>query len=137
MSTYLSPPNLEKWLKVGELSFERRMYSQAAYCFGRALKIANCDPNIMLRRAEAFELAGQSKKAIITYRRLMNIASSPEHAKKYAKLRFRRGEYALCREILEAQPGFLSNSNLINMACETYLKEHQYQKAADLLEAHL
>jgi len=54
MSTYLSPPNLEKWLKVGELSFERRMYSQSAYCFGRALKIANCDPKILLRRAEAF-----------------------------------------------------------------------------------
>jgi Tfp pilus assembly protein PilF len=62
---------------VGELSFERRMYSQAAYCFGRALKIANCDPNIMIRRAEAFEHAGQSKKAIITYRRLLSIASSP------------------------------------------------------------
>jgi len=73
------------------------MYSQAAYCFGRALKIANCDPKIMLRRAEAFELADQPKKAIITYKRLLNTASSPEYAKKYAKLRFRRGEYSLCR----------------------------------------
>ncbi len=54
MSTYLSPPNLDKWLKVGDLSFERKMYSQAAYCFGRALKIASCDPKIMIRRAEAF-----------------------------------------------------------------------------------
>jgi general transcription factor 3C polypeptide 3 (transcription factor C subunit 4) len=51
MSTYLSPPNLEKWLKVGDLSFERKMYSQAAYCFGRALKIASGDPKIMVRRA--------------------------------------------------------------------------------------
>lgn len=54
MSTYLSPPNLEKWLKVGDLSFERKMFNQAAYCFGRALKIASCDPKIMVRRAEAF-----------------------------------------------------------------------------------
>jgi len=58
MSTYLSQPKIDKWLKVGELSFERKMFSQAAYCFGRALKMAPCDPKIMVRRAESFELAG-------------------------------------------------------------------------------
>lgn len=97
MSTYLSPPNLEKWLKVGDLSFERKMYNQAAYCFGRALKIASCDPKIMIKRAEAFELDGQSKKAIATYKRLLGISTAPEYVKKYAKLRFRRGEYSQCR----------------------------------------
>ena len=73
------------------------MYSQAAYCFGRALKIASCDPKIMIRRAQAFELGGQPKKAIATYKRLLGISTSPEYLKKYAKLRFRRGEYSLCR----------------------------------------
>jgi hypothetical protein len=41
MSAYLSPPNFEKWKKVGTLSFDLKMYDQAAYCFGRALKIEN------------------------------------------------------------------------------------------------
>jgi predicted TPR repeat methyltransferase len=73
------------------------MYSQAAYCFGRALKIASYDPKIMVRRAEAFELAGQSKKAIATYKRLLEISQAPDYIKKYAKLRYRRGEYSSCR----------------------------------------
>ena len=69
------------------------MYSQAAYCFGRALKIASCDPKIIVRRAEAFELAGQLKKAIATYKRLLSISQSPDYIKKYAKLRFKKGDY--------------------------------------------
>lgn len=97
MSTYLSPPNLEKWLKVGDLSFEQKMYTQAAYCYGRALKIASCDPKIMVKRAEAFELGGQSKKAIATYKRLLGISQAPEYVKNYAKLRYRRGEFSSCR----------------------------------------
>lgn len=67
------------------------MYNQAAYCYGRALKIASCDPKIMIRRAEAFELAGQSKKAVATYKRLLTISQSPEYVKKYAKIRYKRG----------------------------------------------
>ena len=73
------------------------MFNQAAYCFGRALKIAPCDPKIMIRRAEAFELAGQFKKAITTYKRLLTISNSPEYTKKYAKLRYKKGEYSHCR----------------------------------------
>lgn len=113
------------------------MFSQAAYCFGRALKIANCDPRIMIRRAEAFELAGHPKKAIATYKRLMDTAASPDYAKKYARLRFRRGEYSQCREILQQQANFLEDPHLVYMASETYLKEKDYQNAADLIEKHL
>ena len=91
ISTYLSQPNLQKWLKVGDLSFERKMYSQAAYCFGRALKLASCDPKIMVRRAQAFELGGESKKAITTFKRLLTISQAPQYIKKYAKIRYKRG----------------------------------------------
>ena len=136
MSTYLSPPSLEKWLKVGELSYERKMYNQAAYCFGRALKLST-DPAIMSRRAAAFEKAGEFRKAIATYRRLLRAANSPEWAKQYAKLRYRRGEYSLCRDILTGQKDFILDSSLVNLTCQTYLKEKVYDKAAELLEEHL
>ena len=45
---YYSHPDIEKWLKVGDMSFELKIYPQAAYCYGRALKIngSNLDTNL-------------------------------------------------------------------------------------------
>ena len=76
MSTYLSPPSLEKWTKVADISFDLQMYNQAAYCFGRALKIEHYNLPLMIKRAEAFELSSQFKKAILTYKKILNITSS-------------------------------------------------------------
>lgn len=77
------------------------MYQQAAYCYGRALKIENYNIELMERRAEAFELSGQSKKAIITYKKMLKIIKSEKVIKKFARLRFRRGEYAESRAVLQ------------------------------------
>jgi hypothetical protein len=36
---YYSQPSVEKWLKVADMSYDLDMYQQAAYCYGRALKM--------------------------------------------------------------------------------------------------
>ena len=91
MSAYLSPPNFEKWKKVGDMSFDLRMYDQAAYCYGRALKIENYNIELMTKRAECYECSHQNKKAISTYKKILLTTFSLPVLKKYAKLRFNRG----------------------------------------------
>lgn len=79
------------------MSFDLQMYNQSAYCFGRALKIENYNIELMSRRAEAFELSHQTKKAISTYKKILSITFSLPILKQYAKLRFKRGEYKTAR----------------------------------------
>ena len=100
ISTYLSAPNLEKWVKVGDMSMGLKMFSQAAYCYGRALKIENYNVQLSLKRADAFELSNQDRKAITMYKRILKVTKSLAAIKKYAKIRFRRGEYERARDIL-------------------------------------
>lgn len=91
ISTYLAPPNFEKWVKVADMSMELKMFSQAAYCYGRALKIDNYNIDLSIKRAEAFELCGQDRKAITMYKRILKLTKSLPTIKRYAKLRFKRG----------------------------------------------
>jgi hypothetical protein len=51
----------------------------------------------MTKRAEAFEMSHQTKKAISTYKKILSITNSLPVVKKYAKLKFRRGEYSSSR----------------------------------------
>lgn len=95
---YYSPPSLEKWLKVADMSYDLELFMQAAYCYGRVLKMNKSNIEISLRRAECLEKCFEIKKAVNIYKKLLEkVSNSAEISKRYAKLRFRREEYAKAR----------------------------------------
>ena len=77
------------------------MYQQAAYCYGRALKISNSGIDVSLRRAECLELCNETKKAEGIYKRnIERVSNSTEVYKKYAKLLFNKKDYQKARQKL-------------------------------------
>ncbi len=71
----------------------------------------------MSRRAEAFDLSHQSKKAISTYKKILSIAFSLPILKKYAKLRFKRDEFKTARDILMEYKDHQNDAQTAYMIC--------------------
>ncbi len=87
----------------------------------------------MTRRAEAFEHSHQTKKAILTYKKILSITFSLPILKQYAKLRFKRGEYKTARDILMEFRDHQKDAHIAYMICETYLKEDKFEELLQYL----
>lgn len=120
------------------MSFELKIYHQAAYCYGRALKINGSNLETNLKRCESLELCHETKKAIAIYKKILEkISNSVEVYKRYARLQFRKGEFAKSREILLNYEGYKADMNIKFMVCETFLKEKLYEQLFDFLRQNI
>ena len=70
-NAYYSPPDLDKWLKVAELSTQLRKFPEAAYAYGRAIKINGSNLETNLKRCSCLEKCQEYKKAINIYKRIL------------------------------------------------------------------
>ena len=135
---YYAQPDIEKWLKVADMSFELKIYHQAAYCYGRALKINSSNLETNLKRCESLELCHETKKAINIYKKILErISNSVEVYKRYARLQFRKGEFAKSREILLSYGEYRADMNIKFMVCETFLKERLYEPLFEFIRQNI
>ena len=58
------------------MSFELKIYPQAAYCYGRALKINGSNLETNLKRCECLELCRETKKAVSIYKKIIEKIST-------------------------------------------------------------
>lgn len=80
------------------MAYELELHQQAAYCYGRVLKINSSRIDISLKRAECLELCNEDKKAGGIYKRIIEkVSNSVEVYKKYAKLLFSKRAYSKAR----------------------------------------
>lgn len=58
------------------MSYDLELYMQAAYCYGRALKMNKSNLEISLKRAECLEMCYEIKKAVSIYKRIIEKISN-------------------------------------------------------------
>nr|XP_057908168.1 general transcription factor 3C polypeptide 3 [Doryrhamphus excisus] len=142
ITAHLNPSDCEEWIRLAEVSLEQDNVQQALVCYNKAVKYAPTNVRYLWDRCSLLMRLGEHKQCMDGYRRILSLLpmEEGEHfmqlSKDMAKSYYESGDLpsalGVVEEALARHPNLVSD-DIINMAAELYITNHQYDKALEVL----
>ncbi|XP_061641581.1 general transcription factor 3C polypeptide 3 isoform X2 [Phyllopteryx taeniolatus] len=142
IAAHLNPSDCEEWIRLAEISLEQDNVRQALVCYNKAVKYAPTNVRYLWDRCSLLMRLGEHKQCMDGYRRILSLLpmDEAEHfmqlSKDMAKSYYESGDLpsalGVIEEALARHPNLVSD-DIINMAAELYITNHQYEKALQVL----
>ncbi|TRZ00176.1 hypothetical protein DNTS_032255 [Danionella cerebrum] len=142
IAAHLNPSDCEEWVKLADLSLEQDNIKQAIICYTKAIKYDNGNVQYIWERSNLYEQVGEHKQAMDGYRRILSLLPptdgaqfmllSRDMAKSYYESNELASAIGVMEEALERHPELVSHE-IVNMAAELFIANHQHDKALEAL----
>ncbi|XP_051915141.1 general transcription factor 3C polypeptide 3 [Hippocampus zosterae] len=142
IAAHLNPSDCEEWIRLAEVSLEQDNVRQALVCYNKAVKYAPTNVRYLWDRCSLLMRLGEHRQCMDGYRRILSLLpmEEAEHfmqlSKDMAKSYYESGDLPSALGVIEAalarHPNLVSD-DIINMAAELYITDHQYDKALQVL----
>uniref|UniRef100_A0A667WB02 General transcription factor IIIC, polypeptide 3 n=1 Tax=Myripristis murdjan TaxID=586833 RepID=A0A667WB02_9TELE len=138
IAAHLNPSDCEEWIKLAEMSLEQDNVRQAIVCYSKALKYDPTNVRYLWERSSLHMRQGDHKQCMDGYRRILSLLPledgehfmqlSKDMAKSYYESNDLPAALGVMEEALKRHPGLVTD-DVINMAAELYIANHQHRKA--------
>ncbi|XP_061760706.1 general transcription factor 3C polypeptide 3 isoform X2 [Nerophis ophidion] len=142
ITAHLNPSDCEEWIRLAEISLEQDNVRQALVCYNKAVKYAPTNVRYLWDRCSLLMRLGEHKQCMDGYRRILSLLPLEEGenfmqlSKDMAKSYYESGDLpsalGVMEEALARHPKLVSD-DMINMAAELYITNHQYDRALQIL----
>ncbi|XP_061910051.1 general transcription factor 3C polypeptide 3 [Entelurus aequoreus] len=142
ITAHLNPSDCEEWIRLAEISLEQDNVRQALVCYNKAVKYAPTNVRYLWDRCSLLMRLGEHKQCMDGYRRILSLLPLEEGenfmqlSKDMAKSYYESGDLpsalGVMEEALARHPNLVSD-DMVNMAAELYITNHQYDKALQIL----
>uniref|UniRef100_A0A667WMA2 General transcription factor IIIC, polypeptide 3 n=1 Tax=Myripristis murdjan TaxID=586833 RepID=A0A667WMA2_9TELE len=142
IAAHLNPSDCEEWIKLAEMSLEQDNVRQAIVCYSKALKYDPTNVRYLWERSSLHMRQGDHKQCMDGYRRILSLLPledgehfmqlSKDMAKSYYESNDLPAALGVMEEALKRHPGLVTD-DVINMAAELYIANHQHRKALQVL----
>ncbi|KAM4602084.1 general transcription factor 3C polypeptide 3 [Polymixia lowei] len=142
IAAHLNPSDCEEWVKLAEMSLEQGNMRQAVICYSKAIKYDPTNVRYLWERSSLYMQLGEHKQCMDGYRRILSLLPledgeqfmqlSKDMAKSYYESNDLPSALGVMEEALERHPNLVSDE-LVNMAAELYIANHQHSKALKVL----
>ncbi|XP_077409657.1 general transcription factor 3C polypeptide 3 isoform X1 [Vanacampus margaritifer] len=142
IAAHLNPGDCEEWIRLAEISLEQDNVREALVCYNKAVKYAPTNVRYLWDRCSLLMRLGEHKQCMDGYRRILSLLPeeeaehfmqlSKDMAKSYYESDDLPSALGVIEEALARHPSLVSD-DIINMAAELYITNHQYDKALQVL----
>lgn len=142
IAAHLNPSDSEEWVKLADMSLEQGNVKQAIICYSKAIKYDPTNVHYLWERSSLYMQLGEHKQCMDGYRRILTLLPpadglhfmqlSRDMAKSYYESSDLTSAIGVIEEALTRHPE-LVNDELINMAAELFIANHQHGKALQVL----
>ncbi|KAM8871437.1 general transcription factor 3C polypeptide 3 [Synchiropus picturatus] len=142
IAAHLNPSDCEEWIRLAELSLEQGNIRQAVVCYTKAIKHDPTNVRYLWERCSLHMRLGEHKQCMDGYRRILSLLPmeegehfmqlSKDMAKSYYECNDLAAALNVISDALARHPDLVSD-DIINMASELYIANHQYSKALQVL----
>ncbi|XP_049609404.1 general transcription factor 3C polypeptide 3 [Syngnathus scovelli] len=142
IAAHLNPTDCEEWIRLAEVSLEQENVRQALVCYNKAVKYAPTNIRYLWERCSLLMRLGEHKQCMDGYRRILSLLPmdegehfmqlSKDMAKSYYESSDLPSALGVIEQALARHPDLVSD-DIINMAAELYITNHQYEKALEVL----
>uniref|UniRef100_A0A672YUC1 General transcription factor IIIC, polypeptide 3 n=1 Tax=Sphaeramia orbicularis TaxID=375764 RepID=A0A672YUC1_9TELE len=145
IAAHLNPSDCDEWIRLAEMSLEQDNIRQAIVCYTKAIKYDPTNVRYLWERCSLHMRLGEHKQCMDGYRRILSLLPmeegehfmqlSKDMAKSYYESNDMPAALGVIEEALARHPNLVSD-DVINMAAELYISNHQYDKAMQVLLKH-
>uniref|UniRef100_A0A672YUV2 General transcription factor IIIC, polypeptide 3 n=1 Tax=Sphaeramia orbicularis TaxID=375764 RepID=A0A672YUV2_9TELE len=138
IAAHLNPSDCDEWIRLAEMSLEQDNIRQAIVCYTKAIKYDPTNVRYLWERCSLHMRLGEHKQCMDGYRRILSLLPmeegehfmqlSKDMAKSYYESNDMPAALGVIEEALARHPNLVSD-DVINMAAELYISNHQYDKA--------
>ncbi|XP_046887097.1 general transcription factor 3C polypeptide 3 isoform X2 [Hypomesus transpacificus] len=142
IAAHLNPSDSEEWVKLADMSLEQGNVKQAIICYSKAIKHDPTNVRYLWERSSLYMQLGEHRQCMDGYRRILSLLPpadglhfmqlSRDMAKSYYESSDLTSAIGVIEDSLGRHPE-LVNDEIINMAAELYIANHQYGKALQVL----
>ncbi|KAM6945794.1 general transcription factor 3C polypeptide 3 [Aplochiton taeniatus] len=142
IAAHLNPSDCEEWAKLAEMSLEQGNVRQAIVCYGKAIKHDSTNVRYLWERSSLYMQLGEHKQCMDGYRRILSLLPSEDGhhfmqlsrdmAKSYYESNDLPSALGVIEEALSRHSDLLTDE-VINMAAELYIANHQHGKALQVV----
>ncbi|XP_030010616.1 general transcription factor 3C polypeptide 3 [Sphaeramia orbicularis] len=142
IAAHLNPSDCDEWIRLAEMSLEQDNIRQAIVCYTKAIKYDPTNVRYLWERCSLHMRLGEHKQCMDGYRRILSLLPmeegehfmqlSKDMAKSYYESNDMPAALGVIEEALARHPNLVSD-DVINMAAELYISNHQYDKAMQTL----
>ncbi|KAM9836216.1 general transcription factor 3C polypeptide 3 [Aulostomus maculatus] len=142
IAAHLNPSDCEEWIKLAEMSLEQDNIRQAVVCYSKAIKYDPTNVRYLWERSSLHMRLGEHKQCMDGYRKILSLLPmedgehfmqlSKDMAKSYYESNDLPSALGVIEDALVRHPSLVSD-DIINMAAELHIANHQYNKALQVL----
>ncbi|XP_056157326.1 general transcription factor 3C polypeptide 3 [Lampris incognitus] len=142
IAAHLNPSDCDEWVKLAEISLERGNVRQAVVCYSKAIKYDPTNVSYLWERSSLYMQLGEHKQCMDGYRKILSLLPleegqhfmqlSKDMAKSYYESNDLTSALGVLEDALSRHPDLVSDE-LVNMAAELYIANHQHNKALQVL----
>lgn len=142
IAAHLNPSDCDEWVRLAEMSLEQDNIRQAIVCYSKAIKYDSTNVRYLWERCNLHMRLGEHKQCMDGYRKILSLLPmeegehfmqlSKDMAKSYYESNDLPAALGVIEEALNRHPDLVSD-DVINMAAELYISNHQYNKAIQVL----
>ncbi|KAF7669991.1 hypothetical protein LDENG_00090390 [Lucifuga dentata] len=142
IAAHLNPSDCDEWIRLAEMSLEQDNIRQAIFCYSKAIKYDPTNVGYLWERCSLHVRLGEHKQCMDGYRKILSLLPledgehfmqlSKDMAKSYYESNDLAAALGVMEEALARHPSLVSD-DIINMAAELYIANHQYSKALEAL----
>lgn len=142
IAAHLNPSDCDEWIRLAEMSLEQDNIRQAIFCYSKAIKYDSTNVRYLWERCNLHMRLGEHKQCMDGYRKILSLLPmeegehfmqlSKDMAKSYYESNDLPAALGVIEEALARHPDLVSD-DVINMAAELYIANHQYNKAIEVL----
>ncbi|XP_072298115.1 general transcription factor 3C polypeptide 3-like [Eucyclogobius newberryi] len=143
IAAHLNPSDCDEWIRLAEMSLEQDNIRQAIFCYSKAIKYDPTNVRYLWERCNLHMSLGEHRPCMDGYRKILSLLPmeegehfmqlSKDMAKSYYESNDLSAALGVIEEALSRHPDLVSD-DIVNMAGELYIANHQFNKAVQLLE---
>ncbi|KAK7893277.1 hypothetical protein WMY93_022429 [Mugilogobius chulae] len=143
IAAHLNPSDCDEWIRLAEMSLEQDNIRQAIFCYSKAIKYDPTNVRYLWERCNLHMRLGEHRPCMDGYRKILSLLPieegehfmqlSKDMAKSYYESNDLPAALGVIEEALTRHPDLVSD-DIVNMAGELYIANHQYNKAVQVLE---
>uniref|UniRef100_A0A8C6TJJ2 General transcription factor IIIC, polypeptide 3 n=1 Tax=Neogobius melanostomus TaxID=47308 RepID=A0A8C6TJJ2_9GOBI len=144
IAAHLNPSDCDEWVRLAEMSLEQDNIRQAIVCYSKAIKYDPTNVRYLWERCNLHMRQGEHKQCMDGYRKILSLLPmeegehfmqlSKDMAKSYFESNDLPAALGVIEEALTRHPDLVSD-DVINMAAELYISNHEYNKAIQVRRA--
>ncbi|XP_076017992.1 general transcription factor 3C polypeptide 3 [Genypterus blacodes] len=142
IAAHLNPSDCEEWIRLAEMSLEQDNIPQAVVCYSKAIKYDPTNVRYLWERCSLHMRLGEHRQCMDGYRKILSLLPledgehfmqlSKDMAKSYYESNDLTAALGVMEEALARHPNLVTD-DIINIAAELYIANHQYSKALEVL----